>query len=40
LPASLVTITITHVVTFAIAIAVTTALVTVARPSPLLPSLL
>jgi hypothetical protein len=37
LPASLVTITITHVVTFAVAIAATIALVAVARPSPLSP---
>jgi hypothetical protein len=40
LPASLVTITITHVVAFVVAIAVTIALVTVACPLPSLPSLL
>jgi hypothetical protein len=38
--ASLVTITITHVVAFTVAIADTIALVAVACPSPLLPSLL
>jgi hypothetical protein len=40
LPASLVTITITHVVAYAVTIAVTIALIAVARPSPLSPFLL
>jgi hypothetical protein len=40
LPASLVTITITHVAAFTVAIAVTIPLIAVSHPSPSLPSLL
>jgi hypothetical protein len=40
LPASLVTITITHVVAFVVAIAITIALIAVARLSPSSPLLL